>query len=125
MISKLRNKKINELNMPEMMISGSIGGFFCWQFSYPQDVVKTILQTDRTKKYKPIKFLCDGGFINCCIYIKRKYGWMGFWRGYLPCTIRGLYANAFLFGAYEQAKFMLEGFKLVNEEKEKYEILEE
>ena len=74
-----------------MMFCGSIGGYFCWQFSYPQDVIKTILQTDKTNKYKPIKFLYDGGFINCFLDIKRNNGWLGFWRGYLPCTIRALY----------------------------------
>ena len=108
-----------------MMISGSIGGYFCWQFSYPQDVIKTILQTDKSNIYKPVKYLFDGGFFNCSRDILRNYGWMGFWRGYLPCTIRGLYANACLFGAYEQAKFMLEGFKIVNEEKEEFEIINE
>ena len=122
-MSKLRNKKISELNIVEMMACGSIGGYFCWQFSYPQDVIKTILQTDRTNKYKPIKYLFDGGFFNCFIDIKRNSGWMGFWKGYLPCTIRGIYANACLFGAYEQSKFMLEGYKYINEEKEKFEII--
>jgi len=112
-IGKLRNKSINDLNIPETMIAGSIGGYFCWQFSYPQDVIKTLLQTDKLNKYKT-KFY-DGGFINCSIDIYRNHGWMGFWRGYLPCTIRGLYANAFLFAAYEQAKFMLEGFKVIEE----------
>lgn len=124
-ISKIRNKKMNELSMPEMMLAGSVGGYFCWQFSYPQDVVKTILQTDRTNKYKPVKYLYDGGFFNCTKDIWRQYGLMGFWRGYLPCTIRGLYANAFLFGAYEQAKYMLEGFKLVQQDKEHLDVIEE
>ena len=116
---------MNELSMQEMMLSGSVGGYFCWQFSYPQDVVKTILQTDRTNKFKPVKFLFDGGFVNCCKDIYNTSGLKGFWRGYLPCTIRGLYANAFLFGAYEQAKFMLEGFKIISEEKEEFEIINE
>jgi solute carrier family 25 carnitine/acylcarnitine transporter 20/29 len=125
MIAKLKSKKLSDLNMPELMLAGSLGGYFCWQFSYPQDVVKTILQTDKTNRYKPVKFLFDGGFFDCCKDIKRTYGWIGFWRGYLPCTIRGLYANAFLFGAYEQAKYMLEGFKVVQEQKEKLDVIEE
>ena len=111
-VAKFRNKKINQLNMIEMMFCGSIGGYFCWQFSYPQDVIKTILQTDKTNKYKPIKFLYDGGFINCFLDIKRNNGWLGFWRGYLPCTIRALYANAFLFGAYEKCKSIFEKYKI-------------
>ena len=29
----------------ELFISGGVGGFFCWFFSYPQDIIKTKLQT--------------------------------------------------------------------------------
>ena len=41
-ISSNKNKQATFL---EQFIAGGIGGFFCWFFSYPQDVIKTKLQT--------------------------------------------------------------------------------
>jgi len=112
LLCKIRGKKMDNLSLPELMISGSIGGYCCWQFSYPQDVVKTLLQTQKSQKYKK---MFDGGFFYCAVEIKRNFGFLGFWRGYLPCTIRGLYANACLFGAYEQAKYLLSDFKYIKD----------
>ena len=101
--AKLENKKVEELNNLELMVCGALGGYCCWQFSYPQDVVKTLLQT-QGKLFKPIFF--DGGFFECSRYIYTKYGLMGFWKGYLPCTIRALLANAVLFLTYENIKVL-------------------
>ncbi len=99
--AKLENKKVEELNNIELMCCGAIGGYFCWQFSYPQDVIKTLLQT-KNNYFKSRIF--DGGFYECAKYIYCKYGLIGFWRGYLPCTIRALVANSVLFLTYENIK---------------------
>ena len=29
---------------------------------------------------------------------------MGFWRGFVPCTIRAIIANSFMFASYELAQ---------------------
>jgi len=99
--AKLENKKVEELNNLELMMCGAIGGYFCWQFSYPQDVIKTLLQT---QDYHFKSRFYDGGCYECSKYIYKKYGVLGFWKGYLPCTLRALLANAVLFLTYENIK---------------------
>jgi solute carrier family 25 carnitine/acylcarnitine transporter 20/29 len=115
LLAKLKNKSVNSLNNIELMICGAIGGYCCWQFSYPQDVIKTLLQTTENKasgidstQFKT-KFY-DGGFYNCSKYIYNSQGFFGFWRGYLPCTLRALIANSVLFVTYENSKEILSRF---------------
>jgi solute carrier family 25 carnitine/acylcarnitine transporter 20/29 len=123
--AKIRNKTVDSLNSLELMTCGAAGGYFCWQFSYPQDVIKTLVQTqfrniefevtNQTTNYKGdqnniMKFrhrFYDGGFYECAKYIYHTEGFMGFWRGYLPCTLRALLANAVLFLTYENSKYYL------------------
>ena len=33
----------NKLTAADQFVAGGVGGFFCWFFSYPQDVIKTKL----------------------------------------------------------------------------------
>jgi solute carrier family 25 (mitochondrial carnitine/acylcarnitine transporter), member 20/29 len=107
LIAKSKKKEISELNNFDLILCGAVGGYSCWQFSYPQDVIKTLLQT-QSDKFKP-KFY-DGGFYECGQFIYKTHGMMGFWNGYLPCTIRALIANAVLFVAYENSKCFLTNF---------------
>jgi hypothetical protein len=57
-----------------LLICGGIGGYFCWQFSYPQDVIKTKLQIEKDGYYKVNKYLMDGGFYDCMMQIYKKDG---------------------------------------------------
>ena len=85
-------------------IAGGVGGFSCWFYSYPQDVIKTRLQVARSSEYGKFKgFIPDGGVINCARAIYREEGHKGFWRGFVPCTIRAVIANSFMFASYELA----------------------
>jgi solute carrier family 25 carnitine/acylcarnitine transporter 20/29 len=103
-MANYRKKEIVQLGNLDLMICGAIGGYFCWQFSYPQDVIKTVLQVN----YDGFKSrFYDGGFFECGKLIYANQGFMGFWRGYLPCTIRALVANSVLFAAYENSKAIL------------------
>jgi solute carrier family 25 carnitine/acylcarnitine transporter 20/29 len=124
-IAKFMNKSIDSLNSLELMICGAVGGYLCWQFSYPQDVIKTLLQTQSTNKelettnnrnyyngdqnnvtkFRPRFY--DGGFYECAKYIYQSEGMIGFWRGYLPCTLRAFLANGVLFLTYEKSKYYL------------------
>ncbi len=72
---------------------------------YPLDVIKTRLQTDHTdvdkRKYK--------GIIDVTKQIMKNEGIGGFFKGYLPSTIRGVFVNAAIFWAVNLAKRMIEG----------------
>lgn len=118
-LAKYVDKSVDKLNNMELMLCGSIGGYFCWQFSYPQDVIKTLLQTqsrsiegeynnENVVRFKPKAY--DGGFYECGKYIYETEGIIGFWRGYLPCTLRAIIANAVLFVTYENSKCILSNF---------------
>jgi solute carrier family 25 carnitine/acylcarnitine transporter 20/29 len=94
-----------EQNSPlELFISGGVGGIGCWVFSYPQDVIKTVLQVSE-KPYR--HFLLDGGFWSCAADIRRADGWKGFWKGFSPTIVRAFWANAATFFAYEMTMKML------------------
>jgi solute carrier family 25 (mitochondrial carnitine/acylcarnitine transporter), member 20/29 len=118
-LARYVDKPVDKLNNIQLMLCGSVGGYFCWQFSYPQDVIKTLLQTQS----KVIEGECikngviifksrfyDGGFYECGKFIFKTEGFMGFWRGYLPCTLRAIIANAVLFVTYENSKSILSKF---------------
>jgi hypothetical protein len=60
--------KDKDLTALDLMISGGFGGFFCWFFSYPQDVIKTKLQLDKISEFGKFEiskgvYLPDGGII--------------------------------------------------------------
>ena len=70
-------------------VGGSIAGFCCWGPNYPFDNIKIRLQTDTTNKYK--------GIVDCF----RKVPLRNLWKGFLPCIIRAMVVNPFVFLAYE------------------------
>lgn len=101
--------KTHEKKIPyiiEKMVGGGVGGMCCWITSYPQDVVKTYLQTAQDKAFRHRFF--DGGSIECSKEIYRKHGIYGFWRGVGVCMVRAFYANAFLFYFFYLQKDFLE-----------------
>ena len=71
-----------------------------------KDLIKTFIQSERDKsKFKPI--YRDGGITNCCKYIYKQNGLIGFWRGYGICTVRAIYANSFLYCAFEHSRELI------------------
>lgn len=98
--------QINE--MIELLIAGGLGGVSCWIVSYPQDTIKTYIQTNSIEKQKFKSKYYDGGIINCCEFIYKSHGYYGFCRGFLVTIIRAFYANAYMFCAFEKVKLYLE-----------------
>ncbi len=74
-------------------VGGAAAGFLCWGPTYPLDVIKTIIQTDTQNEYKGIK--------DVVTKVYKNYGYRGFWKGFTPCIIRGVFVNPFVFLAYE------------------------
>lgn len=65
-----------------------------WIVNHPQDVLKTRMQCREI----PI------GMVECSREIYNSSGYMGFWRGLMPCLARSLLSGAFRFLAYEECK---------------------
>ena len=83
---------LEELNKGHVFIAGMIGGFNCWFWSYPQDVIKTKIQSG----YKVNKGW-DGGMTEMTKIIWRAEGFFGFWRGFSACFWRATIPNGFGF----------------------------
>lgn len=78
-----------------LMFCGSIAGEAYWLSSYPIDVTKTKIQSDSldNPKYK--------GILDTMRKTYRADGWMGFWKGIVPCVIRASIASGCTFGTFE------------------------
>jgi len=96
-------QRVEELPSWKVMIAGGFGGMCYWAGIYPADVVKSTLQTDNIDPSKR-KY---SGVMDCARKIYASQGVKGFFKGFTPCIIRSIPANAACFAVYEQArKFM-------------------
>jgi len=93
-------KNVGEIPAWKVMIAGGIGGMMYWSLTYPTDVIKSAIQTDSIdpsqRKYK--------GIVDCAKKIMATEGIKGFYKGFTPCFIRSIPANAVCFLFYEQAR---------------------
>ena len=62
----IEGTNVAELSRFSLFMSGGIGGLFCWLASYPQDIVKTKLQTQPVGviKYPKHERFPDEGIIS-------------------------------------------------------------
>ncbi len=72
MKQKIVSKDHPHLNFTEGLVVGTIAGINCWIFSYPQDIIKTMIQVSKPGTFKTNKLLFDGGFYHCAQTIYRK-----------------------------------------------------
>lgn len=82
------------LSLYETLIVCPPSAILGWLFSYPQDVIKTVLQTEAKGRYANSRWLADGGFIECGKEIYKNKGWKGFFVGLHPCLIRAAYSDS-------------------------------
>ena len=83
------------------LFAGGAGGFMYWVFTYPTDVIKSSMQSDNSDP-------ANRKFKNMWHCAKRLYveegGWRRFYRGYTPCMMRSLPANAAMFTVVEKCR---------------------
>jgi solute carrier family 25 carnitine/acylcarnitine transporter 20/29 len=79
------------------VVSGATAGVSAWLPCYPQDVIKSVIQSSPQR-------LSIG---EAARSIYSQGGWRGFWRGFTPTMARAVPANAATFMAYEVCKSLM------------------
>jgi len=101
--AKRKLSKGRELKMTDTLLAGSLAGIAYWGPNYPIDVIKSQIQTDSPnkseRKYKSI--------LQTIKSIHSESGLKGFYKGFTPCIIRSVPANAFCFLGFEFTKRIL------------------
>ncbi|KAF2074808.1 hypothetical protein CYY_003872 [Polysphondylium violaceum] len=95
--------RVEDISSTKILIAGAVGGVSYWTLTYPADVVKSSIQTDSinpaTRKYN--------GIVDCFRKIYREQGINGLYRGFAPCFVRSIPANAVCFLLYEKARELM------------------
>eukprot|EP00547_Thalassionema_nitzschioides_P014160 CAMPEP_0194249360 /NCGR_PEP_ID=MMETSP0158-20130606/20291_1 /TAXON_ID=33649 /ORGANISM="Thalassionema nitzschioides, Strain L26-B" /LENGTH=336 /DNA_ID=CAMNT_0038985861 /DNA_START=45 /DNA_END=1055 /DNA_ORIENTATION=+ len=94
---------ISDLSPSRLLAAGGAAGFAYWSILYPVETVKSAMQGDASdpakRRYR--------NWIDCGRKVYQQNGYQAFWRGWLPCVIRSVPANAACFYAYETTRQML------------------
>ena len=77
-------------------IGGAVAGFMCWGLNYPLDNIKTQIQINSKLTTRDI--------IKNVVKTK-SYG--SLWAGFLPCIVRAVCVNPFVFLGYELGKSLI------------------
>lgn len=121
--SIIQQYNTSQLSSIQQLICGGIGGVSCWIFSYPQDVIKSKLQTVQYTRNSNNQLIAhpyyksryyDGGFLSCYHHTVQQYGHRGLWHGFTPCIARAFIANAFGFYTYEYVLNYINNKPIVN-----------
>lgn len=100
-------RTVADLSMTRMFVSGGVAGVAYWALTYPTDVIKSSLQSDELerpkRKYHGIldcarKLHCDEG------------GWRRFFRGFTPCMLRAIPANATMLIVVEKSRQLIDPY---------------
>lgn len=95
-----RDKNKNTLNrfsipIPDTvwnpLVSGGCAGIAAWLPCYPQDVIKSVIQSSPTKL----------SLLQAIKHIHNSSGYRGFFKGFTPTMVRAFPANAATFLGYE------------------------
>ena len=81
---------VSQLKVYQTLIAGSVGGISFWTFLYPFDVLKSSMQSDNVVKSER-KYL---NLLDCVKKLYAEGGVKRFYRGFSPCVLRSIPANA-------------------------------
>jgi solute carrier family 25 (mitochondrial carnitine/acylcarnitine transporter), member 20/29 len=87
-----------------LVLAGGLSGVSFWGSMYPFDIIKSKLQVQErgSKQYT--------GILDCLRKVVLTDGMHGLYRGFWPCVLRALPANAASFLAYEQAMHVMTSY---------------
>ncbi|KAI9097242.1 mitochondrial carrier domain-containing protein [Phlyctochytrium arcticum] len=86
------------VGMGQLIIAGGVAGIGAWLPCYPQDVIKSRMQSDSRKGISSLTYARE---------IYASAGIKGFFRGFGPTMLRAFPANAATFLVYEQARKLM------------------
>jgi len=85
------------------LVAGGTGGFLYWFLTYPADVIKSSMQADSLeasqRKYHNI--------LHCARTLYAEAGIRRFFRGWTPCILRSVPANAVLWVVFEKVRKLI------------------
>lgn len=90
-----------------VFVSAGTAGFLYWFLTYPTDVIKSTMQSDESdkgqRKFKSI--------VDCAkkLYLTEG-GWTRFFRGFSPCLLRAVPANATMWFVVERIRTFLDRY---------------
>lgn len=90
-----------------VFVSAGTAGFLYWFLTYPTDVIKSSMQSDESDKSQR-KFR---GIVDCAkkLYLTEG-GWKRFFRGFSPCLLRAVPANATMWFVVERIRKVLDRY---------------
>lgn len=97
-VARWQRKSEAHLTVAELLLCGGLAGFGAWIPCYPQDVLKSRIQSSAGR------LTVRGALAG----ILREHGLRGFLRGLGPTMARAFPANAATFLAYETVRGLLE-----------------
>lgn len=103
-VQYLTPKDVIQSPLYASFFGGAAAGFGIWGILYPLDNIKTRIQLDSLdpskKQYK--------GMLHCAKKVVKTEGAKGLFRGYVPCIIRAVPVNCFIFLGFAYVKRMFD-----------------
>jgi len=98
-----RGASVNDLSLWRQFVCGGSAGVTYWSLTYPTDVIKSSLQSDELQRSQR-KY---HGILDCARKLYRDEGWRRFYRGFIPCMLRAVPANATMLIVLENTRQLL------------------
>ena len=92
-------KSRNDISTVELLTAGALAGNALWLSSYPIDVIKSNIQSDKIGPESRF----NGSMSLAAKHIFKTNGWLGFWKGLAPCLVRAVPCSAGTFASVELA----------------------